>query len=99
MDYRMRAASGLAVAALVLGLGGCRSGAPSRTPSGGGGTESLPEPGMPSRSSLVRVSGKLGYVQRVGSAPGDTAPDETEIYGVGAFLLAGRQLHRLAGQK
>lgn len=45
----------------------------------------------------VLPSGKLGYVQRVGAAPGDTGPEETEVYGVGAFLLAGSEVHRLAG--
>ena len=44
----------------------------------------------------VLPGGKLGYVQRVGAAPGDTGPDETEVYGVGAFLLAGSEVHRLA---
>ena len=45
----------------------------------------------------VLPGGKLGYVQRVGAAPGDTGPDETEIYGVGAFILAGSEVHRLVG--
>src|SRR2546430_12026401 len=43
-----------------------------------------------------RPSGKLGYVQRVGDAPGDTGPEQTEIYGTGAFLLAGSEILRLA---
>ncbi|MBX7184930.1 MAG: glycoside hydrolase family 88 protein [Vicinamibacteria bacterium] len=43
----------------------------------------------------VLPDGKLGYVQRVGAAPGDTGPEETEVYGVGAFLLAGSEVHRL----
>ena len=53
-------------------------------------------------SALVRAvqpSGKLGYVQRVGDAPGDTGPEQTEIYGTGAFLLAGSELFRLAGHQ
>jgi len=52
-------------------------------------------------SALVRAaqpSGKLGYVQRVGDAPGDTGPEQTEIYGTGAFLLAGSEILRLASQ-
>ena len=44
----------------------------------------------------VLPDGKLGYVQRVGAAPGDTSADETEVYGVGAFLLAGSEVHQLA---
>ena len=50
-------------------------------------------------SALVRAvhpDGKLGYVQRIGDQPGDTSADGTEIYGVGALLLAGTEVHRLA---
>jgi rhamnogalacturonyl hydrolase YesR len=47
----------------------------------------------------VLPGGKLGYVQRVGAAPGDTGPDETEIYGTGAFLLAGSEVHRLVSAR
>lgn len=50
-------------------------------------------------SALVRAvhpSGMLGYVQRIGDQPGDTSADGTEIYGVGALLLAGSEVHRLA---
>jgi unsaturated rhamnogalacturonyl hydrolase len=52
-------------------------------------------------SALVRAvqpSGKLGYVQRVGDAPGDTGPEQTEMYGTGAFLLAGSEIWRLASR-
>ena len=52
-------------------------------------------------SALVRAvqpSGRLVYVQRVGDAPGDTGPEQTEIYGTGAFLLAGSELFRLAAR-
>jgi len=44
----------------------------------------------------VQPTGMLGYVQRPGDRPGDTGPDHTESYGVGAFLLAGSEVHRLA---
>jgi rhamnogalacturonyl hydrolase YesR len=44
----------------------------------------------------VSPDGKLGFVQPVGAAPGATGPDQTEIYGAGAFLLAGSELYRLA---
>ncbi len=50
-------------------------------------------------SALVRAvqpNGMLGYVQRVGDQPGNTGPEQTEIYGVGAFLLAGSELVRLS---
>ncbi len=52
-------------------------------------------------SALVRAvqpSGKLGYVQRVGDAPGDTGPEQTEMYGTGAFLLAGSEILRLTSR-
>lgn len=44
----------------------------------------------------VQPTGMLGYVQHVGDRPGDTGPDDTEPYGVGAFLLAGSEVYRLA---
>jgi len=44
----------------------------------------------------VQSNGMLGYVQRIGDQPGETAASGTEIYGVGAFLLAGTEVHRLA---
>jgi rhamnogalacturonyl hydrolase YesR len=52
-------------------------------------------------SGLVRAvqpSGKLGYVQRVGDRPGETGPEQTEIYGTGAFLLAASEVFRLAAR-
>jgi len=55
--------------------------------------------GFSALQRAVLRGGKLGYVQRVGAAPGDTGPDETEIYGVGAFLLAGSEVHRLVGAR
>jgi rhamnogalacturonyl hydrolase YesR len=47
----------------------------------------------------VRPDGLLGYVQPVGAAPGDSFPDKSEVYGVGAFLAAGTEVYRLAGGK
>jgi unsaturated rhamnogalacturonyl hydrolase len=44
----------------------------------------------------VRADGMLGWVQRIGEKPGATTADTTEVYGVGAFLLAGSEMHRLA---
>ena len=44
----------------------------------------------------VRPDGKLGYVQSPDDGPGQTDPDQTEIYGTGAFLLAGSEVYRLA---
>ncbi|MEM0965827.1 MAG: glycoside hydrolase family 88 protein [Verrucomicrobiota bacterium] len=41
----------------------------------------------------VTPEGLLGYVQPVGAAPGDSFPDRTEVYGVGAFLAAGTEVY------
>lgn len=49
-------------------------------------------------SALVRAvhpDGKLGYVQQVGASPEPTSADTTEIYGIGALLHAGTELHRM----
>jgi unsaturated rhamnogalacturonyl hydrolase len=45
----------------------------------------------------VQPGGMLGWVQRIGEKPGATGADTTEVYGVGALLLAGSELYRLAG--
>jgi len=47
--------------------------------------------------NAVQPGGMLGWVQRIGDQPGATTADTTEVYGVGAFLLAGSEMHRLAG--
>jgi rhamnogalacturonyl hydrolase YesR len=44
----------------------------------------------------MRPDGMLGWVQRIGDKPGATSADTTEVYGVGALLLAGSEVHRLA---
>ncbi len=46
-------------------------------------------------STAVQSSGLLGYVQPTGSAPGPTTATTTEDFGVGAFLLAARQMQLL----
>jgi beta-galactosidase len=43
----------------------------------------------------VHPDGKLGWVQRVGYAPDQVSADDTQLYGVGAFLLAGGQIYDL----
>jgi rhamnogalacturonyl hydrolase YesR len=53
--------------------------------------------GWAALNRAVHPDGKLGYVQPVGAAPGATGPDQTEIYGAGAFILAGSEVHRLVG--
>jgi hypothetical protein len=34
-------------------------------------------------------------VQRVGAAPDQVGPDDTQLYGVGAFLLAASEVRKL----
>ncbi|MBR1707048.1 MAG: glycoside hydrolase family 88 protein [Bacteroidales bacterium] len=46
----------------------------------------------------VHPDGMLGYVQPVGAAPQKAAYDKTEVYGTGAFLLAGTEMYKLYGQ-
>ncbi|OCX51563.1 glycoside hydrolase [Mucilaginibacter sp. PPCGB 2223] len=43
-------------------------------------------------TSSVHADGKLGYVQPIGASPDKVTADDTEVYGVGAFLLAGTQM-------
>lgn len=45
----------------------------------------------------VTPEGKLEHVQPIGADPKKFLPTDTEIYGTGAFLLAGRELFQLAG--
>ena len=42
------------------------------------------------------ADGMLGWVQRIGDEPGATTADTTEVYGVGALLLAGSEIVRMA---
>ena len=44
----------------------------------------------------VDAEGKLTHVQPIGADPKKFAEDATEVYGVGAFLLAGSEVYRLA---
>jgi rhamnogalacturonyl hydrolase YesR len=46
--------------------------------------------------SAVDASGKLGWVQGVGSAPGPSTAAGTAVYGVGLFLLAGSEVATLS---
>lgn len=43
----------------------------------------------------VHPDGKLGYVQRVGDRPDDVNWEDTQLYGVGGFLLAGSAIAEL----
>ena len=44
--------------------------------------------------SNVDAQGRLGYVQQVGDRPEGVQPDDRQLYGVGAFLLAAGQILR-----
>jgi rhamnogalacturonyl hydrolase YesR len=45
-------------------------------------------------TSSVHEDGVLGYVQPIGAAPDKVDANTTQIYGVGAFLLAGSELYK-----
>lgn len=45
-------------------------------------------------ASAVAPDGKLGWVQRVGAAPDQVGPGDTQLYGTGAFLLAASEVSR-----
>ncbi len=55
--------------------------------------------GWTALSGAVHADGMLGWVQRIGDSPGATSADTTEVYGVGALLLAGSEVSRLAGRQ
>ena len=46
-------------------------------------------------NSAVHPDGKLGWVQPIGADPKSVTADMTEVYGVGAFLMAGCQMYSL----
>ncbi len=46
-------------------------------------------------TSCVHPNGMLGYVQQIGAQPDSVNSNSTEVYGVGAFLLAGEQLEQM----
>ena len=43
----------------------------------------------------IQPTGMLGYVQKIGDSPGKSGPEATEVYGTGAFLLAGAEIVRM----
>ena len=48
--------------------------------------------------SCVNPDGRLTHVQPIGADPKKFDPHHTDVYGVGAFLLAGTEVYRLAIQ-
>jgi unsaturated rhamnogalacturonyl hydrolase len=47
----------------------------------------------------VTPEGKLGYVQQVGADPKSFKAEDFEVYGAGAFLLAGKEMYLMAQKK
>jgi rhamnogalacturonyl hydrolase YesR len=47
----------------------------------------------------VLPDGKLGWVQPIGADPRKVSAEQTEVYGVGAFLLAGSEMYKIAQRK
>lgn len=45
--------------------------------------------------SYVQEDGKIGYIQPVGHDPKPAVEDTTDVYGVGAFLLAGSEMVKM----
>ena len=52
------------------------------------------ERGWKALCNKVDANGKLGYVQAIGADPKKVGPDDTDVYGVGAFLLAGCEMYK-----
>lgn len=52
--------------------------------------------GWNAQVSAVDADGKLGYVQPIGADPKKVTRDMTEVYGVGAFLMGGCEIYRMA---
>ncbi|UKJ06741.1 glycoside hydrolase family 88/105 protein [Solitalea lacus] len=46
-------------------------------------------------TTSMHPNGKLGFVQAQGAAPDKVTYDDTDVYGVGAFLLAGTEMLRM----
>ncbi|SEN76769.1 Rhamnogalacturonyl hydrolase YesR [bacterium A37T11] len=45
--------------------------------------------------SCVHPDGKLGFVQPIGAAPNSVTANDTEVYGVGAFLLTANEVLKM----
>lgn len=55
--------------------------------------ESVAERGWRALCEAVHPDGMVGYVQPIGADPQQVDENDTEVYGVGAFLMAGRQMY------
>jgi unsaturated rhamnogalacturonyl hydrolase len=54
--------------------------------------ESIVRRGWGAMITALHADGMLGWVQQIGAAPGSATKDSTEVYGVGALLLAGSEI-------
>lgn len=61
--------------------------------------EPIAEQGWHALTTAIHPDGKLGWVQEIGADPTKVSFDDTEVYGVGAFLLAGSELAKLKVSK
>ncbi len=59
----------------------------------------LVEKGWQALGKAVSPDGKLGWVQPVGAFPENVSYDMTEVYGVGALLLAGSEIYLMHNKK
>lgn len=55
--------------------------------------------GWNSLNKAVHPDGKLGWVQQIGDAPDNVSYDDSQIYAVGAYLLAGSELYDFQKRK
>lgn len=46
-------------------------------------------------NGVVNKEGRLGWVQPIGASPDTVTADDTQIYGVGGFLLAGTEIYKM----
>ncbi len=53
------------------------------------------EKGWRALVSAIDTEGKLGWVQPIGQDPKKVTKDMTELYGIGAFLMAGSEIDKL----
>jgi rhamnogalacturonyl hydrolase YesR len=51
--------------------------------------------GWAALKAAVQADGRLGWVQQVGAGPDQVFATDTQLYGAGAFLLAGSQIYEL----
>ncbi|HEX2394517.1 MAG TPA: glycoside hydrolase family 88 protein [Bacteroidales bacterium] len=55
--------------------------------------------GWKAMTEAVWPDGKVGWIQPIGEDPKSVTREMTEVYGVGAFLLAGTEIYKMAKKK